>query len=144
MAVAGVYFCALGAIHLVLMWMQGPAEGSWPSAYSLQSVLLLGLIAPVVEELFFRDLVLRALLLKLRNIYIAVFLSSLFFMAAHLSLYPGAFLLGLVSGFIYLYSRSVLPCILFHSLSNLSLYFIPAWFPQIYEALHRWDFLRYF
>src|SRR5205823_339778 len=103
-----------------------------------------GVLAPILEELYFRDLFFRALWKRENSFWFAAAVSSIFFMIAHMSVYPGALLLGLISAFLLVLSGSILPSILFHSISNLSFIFIPILFPKIFEALERFHFLRYF
>jgi membrane protease YdiL (CAAX protease family) len=105
---------------------------------------LLVLVAPVVEELFFRDLLFRSLYHRTRKLWLAVFISSLFFMVAHLTLYPGAFLMGLIGTALLVATRSLWPAILFHAVSNLSLLFLPVWFPNVLAALERWELFGFF
>lgn len=93
--------------------------------------ILAVIVAPVLEELFFRDALLKSLYQRLGRLDLAVLFSSAFFMVAHLNLYPGAFLLGLVSALLLLIFRNIWTAILFHSISNLSLIFIPALFPHL-------------
>jgi membrane protease YdiL (CAAX protease family) len=88
-------------------------------------------VAPILEELFFRDALLKSLYQRLGRLELAVLFSSAFFMVAHLNLYPGAFLLGLVSALLLLTFKNIWTAILFHSISNLSLIFIPALFPHL-------------
>lgn len=107
-------------------------------------LLLLALIAPILEEIFFRDLLLRSLFHRIPKLFWAVLISSLIFMVAHLTLYPGALFLGIINSVLVLTSRSLWPAILFHSLSNLSLLFLPAWYPHLWSWLDQWGLLTQF
>lgn len=62
--------------------------------------LLVGIIAPIVEELFFRGLLLQSLSKRGMAPWLAVVLSSALFAAMHLQLlqFPGLMLFGLISG----------------------------------------------
>jgi len=77
------------------------------------------LIAPVVEELFYRGIILRGLLRRYsrRN---ALLLSALIFGAAHMNLYQfvGGGLVGLLLGWLYIHFRSTLPGMFFHAIYN--------------------------
>lgn len=114
-------------------------QGSTASVFALQI-----LIAPILEEFFFRDYLMRAFYFQMRKWSHALLFSSAFFMLAHFSLYPGALILGLMSGLIYLGTRSILPCILFHLISNLSWYFLPYLFPSLFRFLIERDWLSIF
>ena len=83
------------------------------------SAVGLVLVAPVVEELLFRGIILRGLLSRQRP-WVAIATSSVIFGAAHLNLYQfvGAGLIGLLLGWLYLRFRSSVPCILLHSAYN--------------------------
>jgi len=102
------------------------------------------ILAPVIEELFFRDFLLRSFWQQMGSWRRAAFFSSAFFMLAHFSLYPGAFLLGLVGAVLMIYFRSVTPAIIFHVISNASLYFLPRYFPHLTQALHEWQLFDIF
>ena len=80
--------------------------------------LSLCIIAPVFEELLF-----RGVFMKILDPYgsgIAIFISALAFAIAHFS--PVSFLVVLIMGILMallkIYSDSILPCIIFHSLYN--------------------------
>jgi uncharacterized protein len=77
------------------------------------------LVAPFFEELLFRGIILRGLLVRM-SAPRAVVLSSLLFGAMHANLYQlvdaGTF--GLVLGWLYVRFRSTLPCMLLHALTN--------------------------
>lgn len=137
-----IYLGIFGLVELFLGFfgVEGAASPfKWRSDW-----ILLALVAPFFEEIFFRDLILRAFYHRLQKLWLAIFLSSLLFMAAHLTLYPGAFILGLVSALLVVISKSLWPSIVFHSISNLSLLFIPAWFPRIWEMLTRYGLVQQF
>jgi len=128
-----VYFGALGILELV-MHLFGVTGVSNPLT-GRSDWFLLAVLAPFLEEIFFRDLVLKAFFYRLNRLWLAIFLSSLLFMAAHLTLYPGAFFLGIIGCILVIFTKSLWPSIAFHSISNLSLIFIPAWFPKIWQFL---------
>ncbi len=102
------------------------------------------IVAPIVEEFFFRDLLLRVLAAELRHFWMALLFSSAAFMIAHFSLYPGAFLLGLISGLLLAVTGSLWPSIIFHALSNATIYVIPACFPQLAHTLVRYELVEIF
>jgi len=98
--------------------------------------LLLGLVlAPILEELFFRDYLFRVLSSQGMKWSFALLLSAAFFTLAHFSLYPGAFFLGLLNGILYIASGGVLLPIAFHLVCNLSWYLLPAFYPSLFYLL---------
>ncbi len=86
--------------------------------------VLVGVIVPIGEELFFRGLVYGALRRRMHR-HLAAFLSALFFTAAHLE--PAAALsilmLGLVLAYTYEYSGSLVPGMIAHGVNNLAALF---------------------
>lgn len=79
------------------------------------------LLAPLFEEMMFRGILLAGFLRRYPRGQ-AIAYSALFFGAAHLNLYQFflAFLLGLMLGWLYERSRSLLPCIALHAAVNAS------------------------
>lgn len=79
------------------------------------------ILAPILEELFFRKYLLIKLLKK-NSIIISLLVSSSCFSFIHIdnpkNLIP-TFIFGYISGFIYLKSKNILYSIIFHFLSNL-------------------------
>ncbi len=126
------YFLFLFSLDCALALISGTPGILSNASGSLIHTLSLVVVSPIVEELFFRDLFFRTQHFESKySWWSAAFFSSFAFMIAHLSLYPGAFLLGFCSCFLIRQSRSILPSIVFHSVSNASLYFIPKLFPAL-------------
>jgi membrane protease YdiL (CAAX protease family) len=92
----------------------GPAIDSGISAYRYALLLVW---APIAEELFFRGVFLRALNLHYSPVW-AISFSAVIFMLGHGIWAPGPLLLGFITGFTAYKTRSILPCILFHTFSN--------------------------
>lgn len=95
---------------------------SWQGLSLVCTVVLL---APVGEELFFRGLVLHGYLTRYSRIT-AVVVSSVLFAVFHLNVGQAVFALpiGLCCGWLYLRTRSLFPCIIFHVLANFSATFL--------------------
>lgn len=76
-------------------------------------------LAPVLEEMLFRGLILRSFLAQYPP-HQAILGSALLFGAAHLNIYQGVvgLLLGLLTGWLYLRSRSLWPGVLLHMAYN--------------------------
>lgn len=88
----------------------------------------IGLLAPLAEEVVFRGAVL-ALLLKTmgdERHWIAIAISAVLFAAAHFNMAqaPHAFLCGLLLGWMYYRTGSMIPGILFHWVNNTVAYVI--------------------
>lgn len=83
------------------------------------SVITVCLVAPVIEEMLFRGVILRSFLLNY-SAPNAIILSSLLFAIFHLTIsqLPAAFILGCLLGWLYLRTRSLWPSILAHFLNN--------------------------
>lgn len=143
----GLVVLYLGALFLIDRVLQSPDSIRRATHFHSQSmaflILQLGL-APILEELYFRDFMFRAMRQEFGKLVPAVLFSSLFFMLAHFQVHPGAFLLGLVSSLLFFYFRSVIPSMVFHFISNLSLYFIPSFFPNLFFEMKSWDAIRFF
>jgi uncharacterized protein len=77
------------------------------------------LLAPVLEEMLFRGVFLRAFLVQQPR-WAAIAYSALLFGVAHLNIYQFvlAFLLGLLLGWLFERSRSLIPCIALHGALN--------------------------
>ena len=95
---------------------------SWQGMSLISTVVLL---APVGEELFFRGLVLHGYLTRYSRT-IAVVASSVLFALFHLNLPQAVFALpiGLACGWLFLHTRSLIPCIVCHVLANFSATFL--------------------
>ncbi|MDO9004172.1 MAG: CPBP family intramembrane metalloprotease [Aquabacterium sp.] len=80
-------------------------------------------IAPVVEEMLFRGILLRSFLDRYPR-GLAIGYSALYFGAAHLNIYQFllAFLLGLLMGWLYERSRSLIPCVALHAAINSTVF----------------------
>ena len=79
-------------------------------------------IAPVVEEMLFRGVILRGFLQRYGRAQ-AIWGTAALFGAAHLNLYQfvAALLMGAVCGWLYERSRSLVPCIALHAGYNTAL-----------------------
>lgn len=85
-------------------------------------------IAPVTEELVFRGLILRGLLGRWRPAAAILFSAALFALVHFNPVQaPVALLLGLLTGWLYVRTRSLGLCILAHALNNAASYL--TWFP---------------
>lgn len=79
-----------------------------------------GLLIPILEELFFRGLLLNRLS-KMKAPFFAIFLQALFFSVSHMDLKQGAYLfvLGIVAGLVVYKTKSVISAIIIHMVFNV-------------------------
>lgn len=86
------------------------------------NVLMIGVLASVGEELLFRSVLIKLMTDWLKNKHVAVILSAIIFSAFHLQFYGflPRFALGLVFGYLYIWTGSVWLPILAHFVNNAS------------------------
>lgn len=91
-------------------------------AGGIGAVVITTLLAPVLEEMLFRGIILRSFLLQYPK-WLSILGSALIFGAAHMNLYQftAAFMLGLFLGWLYQRARSLVPCIILHAVYNATL-----------------------
>ena len=79
-----------------------------------------GLLAPVCEELVFRGAILRALLHWTPRHWVAIAISALLFALIHANpaQMPHAFIIGLLLGWLYYRTDSIVPGIVYHWINN--------------------------
>lgn len=88
--------------------------------YKIAGFITVCILAPVLEEILFRGIILRGLLQYGISPIIAITLSSFLFGIAHMNPWQflGAGLLGAVFGFVYYRTQSLWICIFLHALNN--------------------------
>jgi membrane protease YdiL (CAAX protease family) len=90
------------------------------------------IVAPIVEELIFRGLILHGLR-RNYNAIVAVIISALLFAFIHLNpwQFPATFVLGLLLGWIMVRTRNILLAIIGHSINNLLVLLTITYWEQI-------------
>ncbi len=90
-------------------------------------------IAPIVEELIFRGLILQGFR-RNYNAFIAVFMSALLFALFHLNpwQFPATFVLGLLLGLIVVRTNSIILSIIGHSINNILVLLDITFYEQIH------------
>lgn len=149
----GVFFwCVLAAIGTIIpsVWMQEQIpempdilESTFNSLMSQPlGYMLIGVFAPVVEEVVFRGAILRALLGWTKSHWIAIIISAVMFSLIHFNpaQMPHAFLLGLLIGWMFYRTGSIIPGILLHFVNNTTAYIIYNLYPNASD-LHLIDVL---
>lgn len=89
-------------------------------------------IAPISEEIVFRGAILNAFNTK-TNKWLAIFISALLFALVHFN--PAqilhAFIMGLMLGWVYFETKSVVPCMLIHIINNGTAFIIIKYYAEI-------------
>jgi membrane protease YdiL (CAAX protease family) len=82
--------------------------------------VVIGLLAPLVEELVFRGAILRSLLRWHQNHWVAIAISAVLFALTHLNpvQMPHALLIGVLLGWMYYRTDSILPGVVYHWVNN--------------------------
>lgn len=96
--------------------------------------LKVAVVAPVVEELIFRGLILQGFR-RNYNAFVAVFMSALLFALYHLNpwQFPATFVLGLLLGWIVVRTNSIILSIIGHSINNFLVLLNITFFEQIHS-----------
>ena len=94
--------------------------------------LVVGLVAPLVEELVFRGAVLKALLRWKQNPWVGIAISALLFAVIHMNpaQMPHAFLIGLLLGWMYYRTDSIVPGVVYHWVNNTAAYIMYNLYPN--------------
>lgn len=97
--------------------------------------LAIAVCAPICEEVVFRGAIIRALTDWRQNTILAVVVSALLFSIAHMNpaQMPHAFLLGLLLGWVFIRTDSVVPGIIIHGVNNLTVFIVASSIPGIEE-----------
>lgn len=128
--------CVVPALTLVITAIEGVVVALFPISASdaalfermtsggLISVLMTCLVAPVVEEMLFRGVILRSFLRQYPR-GPAILGTALLFGLTHLNVYQGvaAFITGTLMGWLYERTRSLWPSILLHASYNTAVMF---------------------
>ncbi|MDQ0079947.1 membrane protease YdiL (CAAX protease family) [Variovorax boronicumulans] len=95
---------------------------------SIAAVLAVCVLAPLLEEMLFRGIVLRGFLQRYPRGQ-AIFMSALFFGAAHMNIYQFVvgFVMGTVLAWLYERTRSLIPCIALHAAYNITTLLLADW-----------------
>ncbi|MGJ7529287.1 lysostaphin resistance A-like protein [Variovorax sp. GB1P17] len=95
---------------------------------SIAAVLAVCVMAPLLEEMLFRGIVLRGFLQRYSR-WQAICLSALLFGAAHMNIYQFVvgFVMGVVLAWLYERTRSLIPCIALHATYNTATLLLGEW-----------------
>ena len=93
---------------------------------------IVGLLAPFAEELVFRGAVLKSLLQWKQNPWVGIVISAILFALIHMNpaQMPHAFLVGLLLGWMYWRTDSIVPGVVYHWVNNSVAYIIYNIYPD--------------
>ena len=130
--VPGLVFLA-GAGNTIIQWLfpmtpDDIARFEEQMAPGVVPILFACVVAPVLEEMLFRGVILRGFLRRYSRTF-AILWSAALFGIAHLNLYQlaTALVIGIVAGWLYERCRSLWPCILLHASYNSFITAYYAW-----------------
>jgi len=135
-------WCVIAALGAIIpsMWLQelmpelpNVAEEHFEMIMkSRWGYLVIGLFAPLVEEMVFRGAVLRSLLQWNSRPWAAIAISSVIFAVIHMNpaQMPHAFLIGLLLGWMYYRTDSIVPGVVYHWVNNTVAYVMYNLYPD--------------
>ena len=93
---------------------------------------VVGLLVPLAEELVFRGAILRSLLKWSSRPWVAILISAVLFSAAHMNpaQIPHTLLIGLLLGWLYYRTDSIVPGVVFHWVNNTVAYVLYNFYPN--------------
>ena len=137
-----LFWCVLASVGAIIpsIWLQEQLP-ELPNVMGNQfemvlrnpfGYLVIGLMAPLAEEIVFRGAILRALLKWTSRHWLAIALSALCFALVHANpaQMPHAFLVGLLLGWMYYRTGSIIPCVTYHWVNNSVAYIMCNMMPD--------------
>jgi len=133
---AVLFWCVMAAMGCIVpsMWLQEAMpelpnlmeEGVDGLMSNRMGYFVIGLLAPLVEEVVFRGAILRSLLKWNQNCWIGIAISAALFALSHFNpaQMPHAFLAGLLLGWMYCRTGSIVPGVVFHWVNNSVAYVV--------------------
>lgn len=93
---------------------------------------VVGLLAPLAEEMVFRGAILRSLLRWKSNPWVGIVISAILFAVIHMNpaQMPHAFLIGLLLGWMYWRTDSIVPGVVYHWVNNMVAYILYNIYPN--------------
>jgi membrane protease YdiL (CAAX protease family) len=129
-------------------WFWELFNGIFESDYGWYGAFLkVAVVAPIIEELIFRGLILQGFR-RNYNGFVAVVMSALLFALFHLNpwQFPATFVLGLILGWLMLRTNNILLAILGHSINNALVLFTVTYWEQLHShaifLLEKKEFLQ--
>ena len=137
-----LFWCVLAALGAIIpsVWLQehmpelpNIVEGEFDMIMKDRwGYFVVGLLAPLAEEMVFRGAILRSLLQWKSNPWIGVVVSALLFAMIHMNpaQMPHAFLIGLLLGWMYWRTDSIVPGVVYHWVNNTVAYILYNIYPD--------------
>ncbi len=137
-----LFWCVLAALGALIpsVWIQehmpelpNIVEGEFDMIMKDRwGYLVVGLLAPLAEEMVFRGAVLRSLLCWMKNPWIGIVISAVLFAVIHMNpaQMPHAFLIGLLLGWMYYRTDSIVPGVVYHWVNNTVAYVMYNLYPN--------------
>ncbi|MDO5446971.1 MAG: type II CAAX endopeptidase family protein [Prevotellaceae bacterium] len=102
---------------------------------SFMGILAISVIAPIVEEVIFRGIILKQLLTMQKfhtKYWYAIVISAVLFALVHCNpaQMPHAFLIGILLGWLYYHTKSIMPGIIYHLVNNTIACIIYHFYPD--------------
>ena len=138
---ATLIWSAVAAIGVVIpsVWLQEQMPALPDTAGEMLTKIIstpggyfvIALLAPVVEEVVFRGAILRQLLSGMQSKWGAICISAILFALVHANpaQIPHAFLMGLLMGWLYMRTGSIMPGVVFHWANNTVAYLMTVAYP---------------
>lgn len=91
-----------------------------PLSHYIAAILVIAILPAICEELFFRGVILRGMAATFQNVSTAIIVSAIFFSILHLDVegFLPRVTMGIILGFIYCKTNSLIYPILFHATNN--------------------------
>ena len=137
-----LFWCVLAALGVLIpsSWLQEQmpelpnfAEDAFDMILQDRwGYFVVGLLAPFSEELVFRGAVLKALLQWKQNPWVGICISAVLFALIHMNpaQTPHAFLIGLLLGWLYYRTDSIVPGVVYHWVNNTVAYVLYNFYPD--------------
>lgn len=137
-----LFWCVVAALGAIVpsVWLQehmpelpNVVEGEFDMIMKDRwGYLVVGLLAPLAEEMVFRGAILRSLLRWKQNPWVGIVISALLFAVVHMNpaQMPHAFLVGLLLGWMYWRTDSIVPGVVYHWVNNTVAYILYNIYPN--------------
>lgn len=137
-----LFWCVLAALGAIIpsVWLQehmpelpNIVEGEFDMIMKDRwGYFVVGLLAPLAEEMVFRGAILRSLLRWKQNPWVGIAISALLFAVVHMNpaQMPHAFLIGLLLGWMYWRTDSIVPGVVYHWVNNTVAYVMYNLYPN--------------
>ena len=137
-----LFWCVVAALGAIVpsVWLQehmpelpNVVEGEFDMIMKDRwGYLVVGLLAPLAEEMVFRGAILRSLLRWKQNPWVGIAISALLFAVVHMNpaQMPHAFLIGLLLGWMYWRTDSIVPGVVYHWVNNTVAYILYNIYPD--------------